>query len=102
MTSLRTPEFTLKAWRRELGIDGWSTADLEPYFERVEQPADRPGARPPPQRQQPHPAGGARALGYRVRTTGRNARECVQAGLCGLGCPFGAKLSVDTTYIPDA
>ena len=26
----------------------------------------------------------------------------MQAGLCGLGCPFGAKLSVDTTYIPDA
>jgi choline dehydrogenase-like flavoprotein len=103
MTSLRTPEFTLKAWRRELGIDGWSYADLEPYFERVER-----YLQVAPETDSRHNGNnrilleGARALGYRVRTTSRNARECVQAGLCGLGCPFGAKLSVDTTYIPDA
>ena len=80
MTSLRTPEFTLKAWRRELGIDGWSTADLEPYFERVERYLqDRPGARLPPQRQQPHPAGGGK--GARVpRPDDRQKRTGVRAG----------------------
>jgi choline dehydrogenase-like flavoprotein len=103
MTSLRTPEFTLKAWRREFGIDGWSAADLEPYFDRVERYLNVA-----PEPESNHNGNnrllldGARALGYRVRATGRNARHCVQAGLCGLGCPFGAKLSVDATYIPDA
>jgi choline dehydrogenase-like flavoprotein len=45
---------------------------------------------------------GAAKLGYRAQAVGRNTRDCVKAGACGLGCPFDAKLSVDRTYIPDA
>jgi len=103
MTSLRTPGFTLQEWRRRFGIEGLGEGDLEPYFSRVEQYLNV----------HPEPDGnhnpnnriildGARVLGYRTRVNGRNARNCVRSGACGLGCPFDAKLSVALTYIPDA
>ncbi|HUI10659.1 MAG TPA: GMC family oxidoreductase [Bacteroidota bacterium] len=103
MTSLRTPEFTLEDWRRRFGIEGLGARDLEPYFERIERYLN---VHPEPDGN--HNANnriildGARALGYRTRANGRNARGCVKSGACGLGCPFDAKLSVALTYIPDA
>jgi choline dehydrogenase-like flavoprotein len=103
MTSLRPPEFTLDQWWRHFGVEGLGSQDLEPYFNRVEQYLNI----------RPEPAGnhnpnnqiildGARALGYRTKVNGRNANGCVKSGVCGLGCPFDAKLSVDRTYIHDA
>jgi len=103
MTSLRTPGFTLDDWRRRFGIAGLGERDLEPYFDRIERYLN---VHPEPDEN--HNANnriildGARALGYRTRVNGRNARGCVKSGACGLGCPFDAKLSVALTYIPDA
>jgi hypothetical protein len=102
-TSLRTPEFTLDAWVREHGLDGLSAARLDPYFTRIEkylnihaEPEERHNS------QNANLLKGARALGYRARASGRNVRECVQLGVCGFGCPAGAKQSVDVTYLQDA
>jgi len=103
MTSLRTPEFTLDQWWRRFGVEGLGPLDLEPYFDRVEKYLN---VRPEPEwNHNPNNRiilDGARALGYRTIVNGRNANGCVKAGACGLGCPFGAKMSVDVTYIRDA
>jgi choline dehydrogenase-like flavoprotein len=103
MTSLRTPEFTLIDWRSRFGVEGLGPGDLEPYFDRVERYLNVH-----PESDKDHNPNnriildGARALGYRTRLNGRNSRNCVRAGACGLGCPFDAKMSVDVTYIPAA
>ena len=103
MTSLRTPEFTLVDWKRRFGIEGLGPEDLDPYFTRVERYLN---VHPEPEEN--HNANnriildGARALGYSTKANGRNSRDCVRSGACGLGCPFDAKLSVALTYLPDA
>ena len=102
-TSLRTPEFVLEKWAQVFDIRGLSSKDLEPYFDRVEKYLN---VHPEPEENH-NPNNriileGARKLGYRVRATGRNTKDCQKAGACGLGCPFDAKLSVNVTYIPDA
>jgi choline dehydrogenase-like flavoprotein len=103
MTSLRTPEFVLDIWAERFGVEGMRPRDLERYFERIERYLN---VRPEPdENHSPNNRiilDGAKALGYRARANGRNARGCVKAGACGLGCPFDAKLSVDRTYLPDA
>ena len=102
-TSLRTPGFVLEAWERDCGVVGLSARDLEPYFERIERYL-HVHAEP----DENHNANnrilldGARRLGYHAFASGRNTLGCVKAGLCGLGCPFDAKMSVNLTYIPDA
>lgn len=101
-TSLRTPEFVLDEWGKR-GINGLSPREMEPYFERVEHYLNIHIE--PDEHHSPNNRiilDGARALGYRARATGRNTRDCIKAGACGLGCPFDAKMSVDITYIPDA
>jgi choline dehydrogenase-like flavoprotein len=103
MTTLRTPEFVLEEWKSTLGIPGLSAPELEPYFARIEQYLH---VHPEPdERHSPNNRiilDGAKALGYRTHTNGRNARDCIRAGACGLGCPYDAKMSVALTYIPDA
>lgn len=103
LTSLRTPEFVLEAWRARHGVTGMTLREMEPYFNRVEKYLN---VRPEPEgNHSPNNRiilDGAARLGWRARANGRNARDCVGAGACGLGCPFDAKRSVDRTYIPDA
>lgn len=102
-TSLRTPEFVLEAWKRDHGVAGLSAKELDPYFSRVEQYLNVHAE--PEENHNPNNRiilDGARRLGYRAAANGRNTKDCVKAGACGLGCPFGAKMSVDVTYIPDA
>jgi choline dehydrogenase-like flavoprotein len=102
-TSLRTPEFVLEAWKRDHGVHGLSRKELDPYFERVEQYLDI--HQEPPENHNPNNRiilEGAKRLGYRATVVGRNTKDCVKAGACGLGCPFDAKKTVAITYIPDA
>jgi len=102
-TSLRTPDFVLEAWRRDFGLRGFSSVELQPYFERIERYLNI--HREPDQHHSPNNRlilDGAGKLGYSAKAVGRNTRGCVRAGVCGFGCPFDAKLSVDMTYIPDA
>lgn len=47
-------------------------------------------------------AKGAEALGLEHRPIRRNVKACEGTGRCLQGCPKGAKLSVDRTYLPDA
>ncbi len=102
-TSLRTPEFVLDHWARDFGVEGMSAVDLDPYFSRVErylnvhvEPEENHNL------QNRILLDGARKLGYRAKANGRNTKDCAKIGACGFGCPIGAKMSVDVTYIPDA
>lgn len=47
-------------------------------------------------------AAGAEALGIAHRPIRRNVDGCVGSGRCLQGCPHGAKLSMDRTFLPDA
>ena len=102
-TSLRTPDFVLEHWARRYGIKDMSTKDLDPYFERIEkyinvhvEPEENHNL------QNRIILDGARKLGFRAQASGRNTKDCAKIGACGFGCPIGAKMSVDVTYIPDA
>ena len=102
MTSLRTPEFVLEEWTKR-GIRNVSPKDMESHFQSVERYLNiHPESDDRHNSQNRIILEGAKKLGYRTRVSGRNARDCVQAGVCGLGCPNEAKLSVDVTYIRDA
>jgi choline dehydrogenase-like flavoprotein len=102
-TSLRTPDFVLEAWKHKHGVQGLSSEELEPYFERVEQYLDI--HEEPFENHNPNNRiilDGAKQLGYRASAVGRNTKDCQKSGACGLGCPFDAKKTVAITYIPDA
>jgi choline dehydrogenase-like flavoprotein len=102
-TSLRTPDFVLEQWAKQFGVKGLRTKDLDPYFMRIEkylnvhvEPDENHNL------QNRIILDGAKKLGYRAKANGRNTRDCAKIGACGFGCPIGAKMSVDVTYIPDA
>lgn len=102
-TTLRTPEFVLEAWRRDHGVEGLSSTELDPYFSRVESYLNV--HQEPDENHNPSNRiilDGARKLGYHAVAVGRNTKDCIKAGACGLGCPYDAKKTVAITYIPDA
>ncbi|MBI4209339.1 MAG: GMC family oxidoreductase [Deltaproteobacteria bacterium] len=43
---------------------------------------------------------GAKALGMNPKLIRRNAKGCIGCGVCHTGCPSGAKMSMEKTYIP--
>lgn len=45
---------------------------------------------------------GAEKKGFRLKSMRRNTRGCVGHSRCNFGCPVGAKLSVDVSYLPRA
>ncbi|MEW5917225.1 MAG: GMC family oxidoreductase N-terminal domain-containing protein, partial [Gemmatimonadota bacterium] len=103
MLMLRTPDHVLEEWVREHGTEGMSPAAMRPVFDRIERethatvvPDD---AHNPPNRML---IDGARVLGWRVEAARINARGCIRAGTCSLGCRYGAKQSTAQVYIPRA
>src|SRR5688572_20303698 len=100
MMTLRPTDDVLDEWSRLAGI---SATDLAPHFHRV---ADEIHARTPPDDAH-SPSNrailvGARALGWRARAGMMNAKGCVQAGTCSLGCRYEAKQGGLVTYLPRA
>lgn len=101
MLMLRPPEAVLDEWSRM--SPGVSLADLAPHLDRVESEVHArmaPGdAHAPSNRAILE---GARVLGWRARAAMINAKNCVQAGTCSLGCRYDAKQSALLTYLPRA
>lgn len=98
---LRTPEPTLRHWREAHGIEGLAAQDLAPWFDAIERrlhvrPWENPNAN------NSLLARGAARLGWKTAAIPRNVHECANLGYCGLGCPRGAKQSMDRTAIPGA
>jgi choline dehydrogenase-like flavoprotein len=102
-TSFRTPVSTLEHWRREHAVEGVTADRLAPHWDDIETrlSVQRVG------HDEINPNNsvllrGATALGYGVELLRRNTRNCMQTGMCGLGCPVDAKQSAALTYLPDA
>jgi ferredoxin len=101
----RIPDAVLDEWQRDLGLDG-----LHP-----EEPRGRyvdTSRRPSTSRRCPsddalaeHRAlrRGRRARkGVEMKPIRRNTKGCEGCGRCNFGCPHGAKMSVDLSYLPRA
>ncbi len=103
MLMLRPADAVLDEWARGHGAERFAPAAFAAALDRVE--ADVHARLVP---DDAHDAqnrillDGARALGWRVRPAAIDARGCVRAGLCGLGCRYGAKQSTLVTYVPRA
>jgi choline dehydrogenase-like flavoprotein len=102
-TSFRTPDRVLDHWRRVHGVEGLGPEALAPHFAAVEerlqiheQPADEVNANNAVLWE------GAGRLGWERARTRRNVQGCQNLGYCGMGCPIGARTSMDQTYVPDA
>ena len=83
-----------------LGRKGHSSAEMAPWFEKMEQ---RLGIAPwalPPNANNDVIRKGCEKLGYSWHVIPRNVRGCFNLGYCGMGCPVNAKQSMLVTTIP--
>ena len=101
-SSFRTPETTLAYWHRTFGINGFSAADLAPWFARTEARLGIAHWDVPPNANNEALARGAGKLGIKAVTIRRNVKDCWNLGYCGLGCPVNAKQSMLVTTVPAA
>ncbi len=102
-TCFRTPAPVLEMWRERFGLEELSTAELDPYFRRVERELNV--VQVPPEiagRNAEVVKRGADALGWSGDYVWRNVRGCVGSGVCNFGCPTSAKQHVGITYVPRA
>lgn len=103
MLMLRTPEFVLEEWGERFGLRDLSPARMAAAFERIEQEVHAEvvpdSAHSPANRLL---LDGARALGWRARAAAINAKGCLRAGRCTLGCRYQAKQSGLLTFLPRA
>jgi choline dehydrogenase-like flavoprotein len=100
----RPPKERLQEWEARLGHPGIGPEAMKPHVDEVWR---RLGVTPT------HPGNGRMhnllfqrgvvALGIKEHNwIDRNAPTCMGCGICHLGCPTGAKLSVDRALLPDA
>jgi choline dehydrogenase-like flavoprotein len=103
MLMLRPADHVLDEWTHRLHLPGFSPGDLAGQLDRVG--AEVNARTVPYEAHAPSNLAiieGARALGWRARTAMINARGCVRAGTCSLGCRYDAKQSALLTHLPRA
>ncbi len=101
-SSFRTPPRTLEHWARIHGVRGYGTAELAPWFERMEARLAIGPWSATPNENNSVLARGASALGIPTASIARNVKGCLDLGYCGVGCPVNAKQSMLVTTIPAA
>ncbi len=98
---LRVPDAILAPWSRELGLDELTPEGLDPYYREVEEAIHVEEVPVEMQSRSTQLYGeGAAKLGHPIRPLTRNTEGCNGCGRCNFGCPEGAKLSVDLSYLP--
>ncbi|MBN2800183.1 MAG: GMC family oxidoreductase N-terminal domain-containing protein [Deltaproteobacteria bacterium] len=94
--------FALRRWEERNGLVGMDEASLRPYIDRA---WSFMGVQPTPAAVQgPRNdlfALAADRLGWSSEPIARNVQGCDGAGVCIIGCPSGAKNSVDRRGIPE-
>ena len=102
-TCFRTPDWVLKKWEILHGIEGASSEQMRPRFERVERiihaetlPEEVWGKNALVVKR------GADRLGLSFKPLVHCANQCKGCGTCVIGCPDGAKESPNVNYIPMA
>ena len=101
-SSFRTPRATLEHWARVHRLPGLSTADLAPWFDKMEARLGIATWEVAPNANNAALARGAAKLGIGSAAIRRNVRGCWNLGYCGVGCPTNAKQSMLVTTIPAA
>jgi choline dehydrogenase-like flavoprotein len=99
----RIPGPILHQWSAELGLTELTDKKMEPCFEAVER-AMHVEEVPVHMRSRSTVrfVEGAERLGFPMKPLRRNTEGCNGCGRCNFGCPHGAKLSVDVSYLPRA
>jgi choline dehydrogenase-like flavoprotein len=99
----RIPDPVLHQWSTELGLDRMTPEKLAPFFEEVER-ISHVTTVPDHMRSRSSElfAEGAAKMGMTMKALRRNTENCRGAARCNFGCPHGAKMSVDATFLPDA
>jgi choline dehydrogenase-like flavoprotein len=99
----RIPERVLAEWREQRGLRAYTSEALEPCYEAVERAMHVEEVPESLQSRGTKLFGeGARAMGFDLRPMRRNTSGCDGRGRCNFGCPNGAKLGVDKSYLPRA
>lgn len=96
----RTPDDVIKRWQRDFEIKDFSTETLLPFYAKVEK--DISVTPPAPNIASEILKTGAERLGWKGLYAPRAQKGCVDANMCAIGCPTGAKQSMSVTYIPRA
>jgi len=99
----RIPDEVLHTWSHELGLGHMSHDHVEPYFQEVERTC-RIDTVPVHMRSRATElfVEGADKLGIPMKSMRRNTSGCRGAARCNFGCPHGAKMSVDVSFLPEA
>jgi choline dehydrogenase-like flavoprotein len=99
----RVPGSVHHRWVHERGLPMLSEAELAPAFDAVERESHVETV-PVSMRSRSTEkfVDGATRLGIPMEPMRRNTKGCCGCGRCNFGCPHGAKMSVDRTYLPRA
>jgi len=99
----RSPDAVLDVWSRVHGLRDMTPKNMEACFLDVER-ASHIDEVPASMRSRGTLlfAEGARRSGFELKPMKRNTKDCNGCGRCNFGCPHGAKMSVDMTYLPRA
>lgn len=99
----RAPDPVLEEWSKELGIEELGPSAMQRWFDTVGKDIHVEDV-PESMRSKSTKlfAEGAAKLGYSMESMRRNTVGCNGCSRCNFGCPHGAKLSVDKTYLPRA
>jgi choline dehydrogenase-like flavoprotein len=99
----RAPGAVHHHWATDLGLEALAEARMAPHYEDVEAALhveEVPESMRSPSTQRF--ALGAARRGHPLTPLRRNTHGCQGHGRCNFGCPAGAKMSVDRTYLPRA
>ncbi len=99
--AFRIPEYILKDWQQQYGLENLTADALATYYERIEEHLSV-------HENQPHEINpnsrllqqGAERLGWSVKPLKRNVRQCGLTGHCLSGCKSDRKQSMLVTYLP--
>lgn len=99
----RIPDEVLHTWSADLGLSRMTPHGVDPYFSEVERICHVETV-PVHMRSRGSElfVEGAASMGIEMKSMRRNTKGCRGAGRCNFGCPNGAKMSVDQSFLPDA
>ena len=99
----RTPDDVVDVWTKERGLTSLTPTSLEPAFEDAERSSHVEDVPISMRSRSTQLFGiGAEKQGRPLKSMRRNTRGCKGLSRCNFGCPEGAKMSVDLTYLPRA
>jgi choline dehydrogenase-like flavoprotein len=99
----RIPDEVLHEWSGKLGLEKMTPGALDPFFTEIEE-AIHVETVPEAMRSRSTElfVEGAAKMGIPMKSLRRNTKGCRGAARCNFGCPHGAKMSVDISFLPSA